>query len=115
MATNNSSIAIDLTRRVLTLHRSTGASTSYPVAVGAPVNPTPPGNWTITEKIENPGGPFGARWMGLSVPGGLYGIHGTDTPNSIGAFASHGCVRMYNEDVTDLYDQVSIGTPVWIF
>jgi lipoprotein-anchoring transpeptidase ErfK/SrfK len=69
----------------------------------------------IAEKIDSPGGPFGARWLGLSVPGGLYGIHGTNMPNSIGTYASHGCVRMFNEDVINLYNQVSIGTPVRIF
>jgi hypothetical protein len=62
----------------------------------------------------NPGGPFGTRWMKLNVPWGGYGIHGTDNPSSIGTAASHGCVRMYNEDVNELYDIVPLGTPVQI-
>jgi L,D-transpeptidase ErfK/SrfK len=109
------SITIDLARRVLTLYRDSSILKSYPVAVGAPDSPTPPGNWTIAEKIDHPGGAFGSRWMGLSIPGGSYGIHGTNMPNSIGTYASHGCVRMFNEDVIDLYNLVSIGTPVRIF
>jgi lipoprotein-anchoring transpeptidase ErfK/SrfK len=53
--------------------------------------------------------------MGVAVlvlDGGDYAIHGTNNPGSIGGFVSHGCIRMYNQDVTDLYDRVGIGTPV---
>ena len=42
------------------------------------------------------------------------GIHGTDEPSSLGSAASHGCVRMAIPDVIELYDQVSVGTPVYI-
>ena len=41
-----------------------------------------------------------------------YAIHGTNRPSSIGTFVSYGCIRMLNEDIVDLYDQVSVGTPV---
>jgi len=44
-----------------------------------------------------------------------YGIHGTDVPSSIGRAVSHGCVRMRNEDIRVLYDQVLVGTPVFIY
>lgn len=44
-----------------------------------------------------------------------YGIHGTDDPSSIGRSASHGCVRLRNEDIDKLYDMVPIGTPVFIY
>ncbi|KAB3530498.1 L,D-transpeptidase family protein, partial [Alkaliphilus pronyensis] len=49
-----------------------------------------------------------------NIPWGGYGIHGTDTPESIGTAASRGCIRMYNEDVEELYDIVPLGTPVRI-
>ncbi|HUF51741.1 MAG TPA: L,D-transpeptidase [Longimicrobiales bacterium] len=49
------------------------------------------------------------------VLGDGYLIHGTDREDSIGDAVSHGCVRMYNEDVARLYDLVPIGTPVYIF
>lgn len=111
----SNSITIDLNNRVLKLHRDSQLFKSYPVAVGSPDSPTPPGNWTIVEKIENPGGPYGSRWMRLSIPWGSYGVHGTNMPDSIGTYASHGCVRMFNEDAIDLYNLVSIGTPVQIF
>jgi lipoprotein-anchoring transpeptidase ErfK/SrfK len=61
-----------------------------------------------------PGGssrnPMGAAAMTLS--GGEYAIHGTNRPGSIGGFVSYGCIRMYNADIVDLFDRVSVGTPV---
>jgi len=44
-----------------------------------------------------------------------YLIHGTNQENSIGGAVSHGCVRMYNEDVEWLYERVTVGTPVWVY
>jgi lipoprotein-anchoring transpeptidase ErfK/SrfK len=55
--------------------------------------------------------PMGAAAMTLSG-GGEYAIHGTNSPGSIGGFVSHGCIRMYNSDIMDLYDRVSLGTKV---
>jgi lipoprotein-anchoring transpeptidase ErfK/SrfK len=55
--------------------------------------------------------PMGAAAMTLSG-GGEYAIHGTNSPGSIGGFVSHGCIRMYNGDIMDLYDRVSLGTKV---
>jgi len=107
-------ISVDVDRKVLILSDEGGVIKTYPVAVGKPDTPTPLGNWIIVEKEVDPGGPFGVRWMRLSVPWGGYGIHGTDNPSSIGTAASHGCIRMYNEDVIDLYNRVEIGTPVRI-
>jgi len=48
----------------------------------------------------------------LLIAGGEYAIHGTNRPESIGRFVSHGCIRMYNEDVLDLYQRVRVGTTV---
>ena len=48
----------------------------------------------------------------MTLSGGEYAIHGTNKPGSIGGFVSYGCIRMYNEDITDLFDRVSVGTPV---
>ncbi|WP_242649318.1 L,D-transpeptidase family protein [Syntrophomonas wolfei] len=107
-------ISIDVVKRRLT-YTSGSFKKTYPVAVGKPQTPTPLGNWTIVQKTVNPGGPFGARWMRLSVPWGGYGIHGTNRPSSIGKAVSHGCVRMYNADVIELYDRTPLGTPVNIF
>ena len=55
--------------------------------------------------------PMGAAAMTLSG-GGQYAIHGTNNPGSIGGFVSHGCIRMYNGDILDLYGRVGYGTKV---
>ena len=104
-------INVHVDTRILTLVSNQTIRT-YPVAVGRPSLPTPPGQWTIVQKALNPGGPFGVRWMRLSIPWGGYGIHGTNNPSSIGKAVSHGCVRMYNSDVIEVYDMVPIGTQV---
>ena len=52
--------------------------------------------------------------MGLDVPWGGYGIHGTNRPWSIGTYASLGCVRMFNEDIEELFEIVAPGTRVVI-
>jgi len=95
----------------------------YPTAVGAPVSPSPEGDFTIVNHIVNPtwyhqgrvvppgkSNPLGPRWLGLSRKG--YGIHGTNAPSSIGRNASHGCIRMRNQDVEELFDIVAVGDAV---
>ena len=95
----------------------------YSTAVGAPSSPTPTGTYKIVQRIPNPtwygpekvvgpgkSNPIGTRWMGLSRKG--YGIHGTNSPQSIGRNASHGCVRMRNRDVEDLFARVAVGDVV---
>lgn len=108
----NKSITVKLSTHELTLYEDGKAVKTYPVAVGKLATMTPFGKFTIVNKQPNPGGPFGAFWMGLSKP--HYGIHGTNDPSSIGQSVSHGCIRMYNEDVLELSKLVSIGTPVSI-
>jgi lipoprotein-anchoring transpeptidase ErfK/SrfK len=58
----------------------------------------------------SPRNPMGVAAMTLA--GGEYAIHGTNVPGSVGGFVSYGCIRMYNEDITDLYQRVSVGTSV---
>jgi lipoprotein-anchoring transpeptidase ErfK/SrfK len=58
------------------------------------------------------GNPMGAAALTLS--GGQYAIHGTNSPGSIGGFVSYGCIRMYNQDIMDLYQRVHFGTPVMV-
>ena len=59
-----------------------------------------------------PGNPMGAAALTLS--GGEYAIHGTNRPESIGGFVSYGCIRMYNEDVVDLFERVEVGAIVLV-
>src|SRR5215831_1288661 len=95
----------------------------FPIAVGAAQTPSPSGSYRIVQRIPNPtwytkgrivppgkANPLGTRWLGLSVKG--YGIHGTNAPGSIGKSASHGCIRMRNADVEELFELVPVGTPV---
>lgn len=58
----------------------------------------------------SPRNPMGVAAMTLN--GGQYAIHGTNAPGSIGGFVSYGCIRMYNQDITDLFDRVGVGTRV---
>jgi len=57
-----------------------------------------------------PGNPLGARAMYLGSS--VYRIHGTNDPSTIGKFVSSGCIRLTNEDVTDLFSRVNVGTRV---
>ncbi len=86
---------------------------SYPVSTGKPGSPSPIGFWKIINKGDWGEG-FGGSWMGLNVPWGKFGIHGTLNPGSIGWGASHGCIRMYSRDAAELYRTVPVGTPVVI-
>lgn len=98
----------------------------YPTAVGAVGSPSPAGKYTIVTRLTQPtwygkgkivgpgkNNPLGTRWLGLSVLG--YGIHGTNAPASIGHNASHGCIRMRNRDVEELFAMVSVGDEVELY
>ena len=67
---------------------------------------------TPTYPGGSPNNPMGAAAMGLDR--GNYAIHGTNDPSSIGGFVSHGCIRMYNDDIMDLYRRTPIGTQVHV-
>lgn len=108
----NYRIIVDLSDRTLYLLDNNNVVRAFPVGIGKMLTETPAGEFTIINKAPNPGGPFGAFWMGLSKP--HYGIHGTNDPSSIGHMVSHGCIRMYNSDVLELSSLVPIGTRVTI-
>ena len=126
-------IVVKTAERRLYLVLGDGTAVRYPVAVGKPgkqwqgwaqvngkhVQPA----WSPPDEVRadnpklpdvipggTPGNPMGPRALTLS--GGQYAIHGTNKPSSIGTFASYGCIRMYNQDIVDLFDRVSVGTPV---
>ena len=87
---------------------------SYPIALGSPHTPTPNGLWHVISREVSPGGFFGSRWLGLSVPFGSYGIHGTDNPESVGKRTTHGCIYMLNSHIEELFDHVQLNTPILI-
>jgi lipoprotein-anchoring transpeptidase ErfK/SrfK len=105
-------IIVDVSDRKLHLLDGDRVFRTWPIGIGTMLRHTPTGEFTIVNKVPNPGGPFGVYWMGLSKP--HYGIHGTNNPSSIGKLSSHGCIRMFNKDVVDLSKLVSIGTRVTI-
>jgi len=107
-------IVIDTRKKTLTVYDDGKEFKQYKVAVGKDETPTPIGNWRVKRKAKNWGTGFGTRWMGLDVPWGLYGIHGTNKPWSIGAEASHGCIRMFNSSAEEVYEWVKPGTVVKI-
>lgn len=104
---------INISAKTLSVYQNGVLIKEYPVATGKPTTPTPIGNFTVINKQLNPGGPYGTRWLGLSIKG--YGIHGTNAPESIGTAASNGCIRMFNSDIEELFDITNTGTAVRIF
>jgi hypothetical protein len=112
---NKYKILIDINEKKLYLINKSNEKVekTYIIASGKPSTPSPIGTWTIISK-GSWGKGFGTRWMGFNVPWGKYGIHGTDKPYSIGGNLSHGCIRMFNKDVEDLYPLIEYGTTVII-
>jgi hypothetical protein len=113
-AATNTYIVIDPVKNRLTLYIDGSPYKTYPIALGKRETPTPVGDLKIINKYKNWGTGFGTRWIGLEVPWGTYGIHGTNKPYSIGTDASHGCIRMLNRHVEELYELVEVGTRVTI-
>lgn len=124
-------ITINKSKRILTLYEGLNILKKYPVAIGNPSTLTPDGKFTIVNKIIDPywggggytnpvkGGlpdnPLGHRWMGLSYKGGGdLGIHGNNSPYSIGKNISHGCIRMINSDVEELFEIIPKSSIVWV-
>lgn len=105
------SIFIEIEDKTLYLLENGKCIKEYTIATGKSGYPSPLGHWSIIEKGDWGEG-FGGRWLGLDVPWGQFGIHGTIYSGSIGSAASHGCIRMFNDDVAELYRLVPIGTEV---
>jgi lipoprotein-anchoring transpeptidase ErfK/SrfK len=126
-------LTLDRAAFTLKLWKNLKLAETYTVAVGQEGLETPEGLYAIQSKeVEptwhvpesdwagslagqdippGPSNPLKARWMGIFEGAG---IHGTEETWSLGSAASHGCVRMSIEDVIDLYDQVEVGTPIYI-
>ncbi|MGA1423700.1 MAG: L,D-transpeptidase family protein [Steroidobacteraceae bacterium] len=113
---------------------------TYPVSVGKMDWRTPIGSTKIVSKQKNPSwtppksvheerrrlgepplpsvvppgrdNPLGAHAMRLAIPGGAYLIHGTNNPDAVGMAVTHGCLRMYPEDIAMLFERVPVGTKV---
>lgn len=106
-------IFVDVEESKLYLFENEELVNIYRCSGGKWSTPSPIGTWTITNKAKWGEG-FGGSWMGLNVPWGDFGIHGTLDPNSLGWASSHGCIRMDNDEVAELYKIIPIGTKVTI-
>ncbi|HVF79805.1 MAG TPA: L,D-transpeptidase family protein [Solirubrobacteraceae bacterium] len=127
-------IAVDRDSKQLRLYKNLQLEHKYDIAVGKGGNETTAGRYKIQErKVDpewnapnsdwagelagqtipagDPRNPLEARWMGFNAS---QGIHGTADIQSLGDAASHGCIRMAVKDVKELYDEVELGTPVFV-
>ena len=105
---------IDLDALTMTVYINGTVFKTYPVSGGNEKTPSPVGIWHVTE-IYNWGKGFGGSWIGLDVPWGVYGIHGTKEPWLIGKKnVSHGCIRMKDKDANEVKNLVTIGSSVQI-
>lgn len=119
-------IRVDTAGRTLDVIENGETVLSVPAAVGAEDARTPTGLFSVVDKLQNPDptGAYGPFALGLSSHSDTYqefaggdgqiGIHGTDEPDSIGRAASHGCIRVSNDVVTELNDRIRLGAPVLV-
>lgn len=106
-------ILVDVEESKMYLFENCICTKTYTVSGGKESTPSPIGTWKIISKGKWGEG-FGGRWMGLNVPWGKFGIHGTLEKGSIGWASSHGCIRMENSEVAELYKILPYGTEVTI-
>jgi lipoprotein-anchoring transpeptidase ErfK/SrfK len=118
-------IVVDLSDRRVTLFRSGERVLEARAAIGKPETPTPTGRFYVNQRLvaPDPAGPFGPGAVGISAfsptlqywtQGGPIAIHGTNTPGRLGEAVSHGCVRIANAALLQLYGLAEEGTPVVI-
>lgn len=122
-------LEVSISQRKVTAFHGEIPLKSYPIAVGKEGWSTPVGNHRVLQTIEypswqnpftgdviaskDPENPLGDRWIGFWTDGKNWsGFHGTPNRDSVGQAASHGCIRMYNEDIRELFSQVTTGTIV---
>lgn len=126
-----SRLVINIPSRTLWVYAGDKIIRFFPVGVGRVGFSTPMGKFSVIRKVMDPGwenpylasgemrlapgetNPLGTRWIGFyQKAGGEYGMHGTDNPESVGKFSSHGCVRLKVPDAEALFEMVEVGTPV---
>ena len=119
------SLVVDRETFTLTVWKGPRPIHRFPVGLGTGQTPTPVGLFYLASLLEPPveGTIYGDYAYGLSgysevvtdwEGGGIVGLHGTNDPSSIGRRASHGCIRMRNEDIARLVDLLPLGTPILI-
>jgi lipoprotein-anchoring transpeptidase ErfK/SrfK len=123
LTTTRVSVVADLSQHRITVRRGSAVLFRAPAATGAPVSPTPPGRYFVTDRVAFPGGgslgtfAFGISGIQPRLPAGWSGgdqlaIHGTDAPSSIGRSVSAGCLRVAERVLDRLKPLLRLGTPV---
>lgn len=123
-------LVVDLSDRQVSLYRKNRFVNRYPIAIGQPGWETPTGNFRvfrlkrhptwkhpITGQIVPPGidNPLGDRWIGFLLGERTeIGFHGTNEEELIGQAVSHGCIRMRNQDIRAMFDQINLGASVTV-
>lgn len=124
-------LEIDLSSRTVSFYQENIRKITYPVAIGRAGWETPAGQFRVLQMLEKPtwinpftdavvpGGtpdnPLGSHWIGFWTNGRDWiGFHGTPNPGSVGQAVSHGCVRMHNAHIDQLFYQVGLGTQVLV-
>lgn len=117
---------VDITNHQVRVFNADELQDTYPIAVGRKETPTPGGTYylRVLIKTTDPNGPYGPYAYGLNGfspvlktfdgGDGVIGLHGTNEPQVIGGDASHGCIRLRNEDIAKLVPELPLGTPVRI-
>ncbi|PSB15127.1 hypothetical protein C7B76_14450 [filamentous cyanobacterium CCP2] len=121
-------VVVRLGERKVYVFQGDTVQAQYPIAIGKAGWETPTGTFRVFEMLQNPAwthpitrermdagaeNPLGTRWIGFwSDRYNKIGFHGTPDRASVGQDVSHGCIRMYDEDVQALYEQIQLGTPV---
>ncbi|NEP11439.1 MAG: L,D-transpeptidase [Symploca sp. SIO2C1] len=128
IAAMSSQVVVDLSDTQVYLYWENRLLSSYPVAVGKSGWETPTGSFKVLHKQHNPvwqqpitgdliptgpDNPLGSRWISFWSDGNhQIGFHGTNNEQLVGQKVSHGCLRMRNADIEELYEQIRVGTPI---
>jgi L,D-transpeptidase catalytic domain len=130
-ATTTVHLEVSRSRHQVAVYRGDAEIKTYPIAVGRPGWETPLGDFRIFQMLKDPtwkhpitgklfppgapGNELGRYWIGIWTNGKIaVGFHGTPHPKTVGKSVSHGCLRMLRKDIAELFDEVSVGTPVTV-
>lgn len=125
-------IVLNVAAKKVVLYSNGVGVKEYPVGVGKALTPTPLGDFKVVRRIYNPAwvnpyrqskviapgeaNPIGQYWLGFALNNRSqeYGFHGTTDLSSVGKASTHGCIRMYPDDIKELFNLVNVGTPVHV-
>ncbi len=126
----NLRLVIKLGERKVYVYQGEEEIINYPIAIGKQGWETPKGDFEVIQMLKNPSwehpwngtiippgpeNPLGDRWIGFWTDGvNFIGFHGTPAEQLVGQAVSHGCIRMLNDDVRNLFTKVAVGTPVTV-